>query len=112
VDRWRLWEEKTGIRAELHAMDWGEAQRRMQAGEFDVIDTIFRNEPRERIYEFSKPYVKLEVPVFFRKDISGITDVCSSDLGWRGTARSACSSWTSRRPCTSCTRWGSRTGSG
>jgi PAS domain S-box-containing protein len=77
VDRWRLWEEKTGIRAELHAMDWGEAQRRMQAGEFDVIDTIFRNEPRERIYEFSKPYVKLEVPVFFRKDISGITDVSS-----------------------------------
>jgi two-component system cell cycle sensor histidine kinase/response regulator CckA len=47
IDRWRLWEQKTGMRAEIHAMDWGEALRRMMAGEFDVIDTIFRNAPRE-----------------------------------------------------------------
>jgi len=34
-----VWEQKTGVRAEIHAMDWVEAQRRMEAGEFDVIDT-------------------------------------------------------------------------
>jgi PAS domain S-box-containing protein len=67
----------TGIRAELHAMDWGEALRRMEAGEFDVIDTIFRNESREQIYEFSKPYAEMEVPVFFHRNISGITDAWS-----------------------------------
>ena len=77
VDQWRLWEGKTGIRADVHAMDWGKALRRMEAGEFDVIDTIFRNESRERIYDFSKPYVSLEVPVFFHKNISGITDASS-----------------------------------
>ncbi|MBE0602098.1 MAG: transporter substrate-binding domain-containing protein, partial [Deltaproteobacteria bacterium] len=77
VDQWRLWEEKTGVRAEVHAMDWGEALRRMEAGEFDVIDTIFQNESRERVYDFSKPNVKLEVPVFFQKNISGITDASS-----------------------------------
>ena len=77
VDRWRLWEERTGIRAEIHAMDWQEALRRFQAGEFDVIDTIFRNGPRERLFAFSKPYARVEVPVFFQKNVSGITDASS-----------------------------------
>lgn len=74
VDQWRKWEEKTGIRVQLNAMDWDDAQRRMLAGEFDVIDTIFRNEKREQIYDFSEPYVRIDVPVFFRSDISGIHD--------------------------------------
>lgn len=72
VDQWRLWEKKTGIRAELSGMDWSEAQRRMEAGEFDVIDTIFRNEKREKLYDFTKPYAVIPVPLFFHKDISGI----------------------------------------
>lgn len=72
VDQWKLWEQKTGVRAEVTAMDWGEAQHRMQAGGFDVIDTMFRNEQREKIYEFTKPYVRLDVPLFFHNDISGI----------------------------------------
>lgn len=75
IDQWRLWEKKTGIRVALSAMDWAEAQRRMQAAEFDVIDTIFRNEQREKIYDFSKPYARIDVPIFFRSDISGISGV-------------------------------------
>ena len=54
-------------------MDWAEAQRRMQAGEFDVIDTIFRNEKRDNIYDFTKPYAVIPVPLFFHSDISGIS---------------------------------------
>jgi two-component system sensor histidine kinase EvgS len=77
IDQWRLWERKTGIKAEIHAMDWGKALRRMESGEFDVIDTIFLNEPRRRIFDFSRPYAKLDVPVFFEKNISGITDASS-----------------------------------
>ncbi|MDD2736439.1 MAG: PAS domain S-box protein [Desulfuromonadaceae bacterium] len=73
VDQWKLWEKKTGIHAEVSGMDWGEAQRRMHAGEFDVIDSIFRNEKREAIYDFTKPYARLDVPLFFHKDISGIS---------------------------------------
>lgn len=72
VDQWGLWEKNTGIHVEITGTDWGEAQRRMQAGEFDVIDTIFRNEKREAIYDFSKPYARLDVPLFFHEDISGI----------------------------------------
>ncbi len=78
IDQWRLWEKKTGISVELNAMDWNEALLRMQAGEFDVIDTIFRNKKRELIYDFTKPYARIDVPVFFRSDISGIQD--ASDL--------------------------------
>jgi PAS domain S-box-containing protein len=75
VDQWRLWEKKTGVRVELTGMDWAEAQRRMQAGNFDVIDTMFRNEQRELLYDFTKPYATIPVPLFFHADISGIRGV-------------------------------------
>ena len=77
MDLWRAWESKTGIKVEVYAMDWGEALQRMQAGEFDVIDTIFKTEERMAHFDFSKPYASLEVPIFFRQSISGITDVAS-----------------------------------
>ncbi|KAB0664102.1 transporter substrate-binding domain-containing protein [Oryzomonas japonica] len=73
VDQWNLWEKRTGIRVELTGTDWSDAQRRMDAGEFDVIDTIFRNEKREKRYDFTKPYAVIPVPLFFHKDISGIS---------------------------------------
>ena len=77
IDLWRLWEKKTGIKTEITLMDWAEAQRRLQAGEFDVIDKIAKTEQRSKIYDFSEPFSNIEVPVFFLKDISGITDAAS-----------------------------------
>jgi two-component system, cell cycle sensor histidine kinase and response regulator CckA len=77
VDEWRLWEKKTGIKAELRAMDWSEALRRMRAGEFDVIDTIFKTDERAAYWDFSRPYTRIDVPVFFHNDIPGITDLKS-----------------------------------
>ena len=72
VDQWQLWEKKTGIHAEIHALDWSEALRRMKAGEFDVIDTAFQTPEREDWLDFTKAYARIEVPIFFRKDIAGI----------------------------------------
>jgi len=72
IDRWSLWEKKTGIRAAITGTDWSKAQQRMQAGEFDVIDTIFRSDKRELIYDFGTPYAVIPVPLFFSADISGI----------------------------------------
>lgn len=77
IDQWRLWEQKSGIKAEIHAMDWGKALRGMKAGEFDVIDTIFKTAERSDWLDFTKPYAKLEVPIFFDKEISGITNADS-----------------------------------
>lgn len=77
IDRWRLWEKKTGIKVEITGLDWSEAQARMLAGEFDVIDTIFVTENRVRLYDFSKPYENIEVPIYFNNKISGIVDADS-----------------------------------
>jgi len=77
VDEWQLWEEKTGIRVHIEAMDWGKAQRFMDEGKAQVIDTIFFTEERAKKLDFSKPYVSIEVPIFFHKDVKGIKDVKS-----------------------------------
>lgn len=74
-DLWHLWEKKTGIHVQITATDWEEAKRRMLAGEFDVIDTIFRNKERDKIFAFSKPYAKVAVPIIFRSAITGIKSV-------------------------------------
>ncbi|MHC1782669.1 MAG: PAS domain S-box protein [Anaerolineaceae bacterium] len=77
VDQWRLWEQKTGRKVKITGMDWSEALSRMEAGEFDVIDTIFYNETRAKLYDFTKPYATLNVPIYFNNKISGITDPAS-----------------------------------
>jgi len=78
IDQWRLWEEKTGIKVQIDGLDWGVALQRMADGEYDVIDTIFFNEERAKLYDFTEPYTDIEVPVYFRHTISGIQD--SADL--------------------------------
>ncbi len=77
VDQWKLWEEKTGIRVKHVATDWAKALEIMEQGKADVIDTIFLTEKRARIYGFTKPYAKIEVPIFFHKNISGINSISS-----------------------------------
>jgi len=77
IDQWQAWEMKTGIKVEIHAMDWIEALRRMRAGEFDVIDSIVETSEREDYFDFTPAYTPVEASIFFRKDISGITDLAS-----------------------------------
>src|SRR5450432_929167 len=77
IDQWRLWEQKTGIKVEINAMDWGKAISRMKGGEFDVIDSLFYSEERAGWFDFSNPYAKIEVRIYFDKEISGITDTAS-----------------------------------
>ena len=77
VDQWRLWQQKTGIRVELTTKDWKDALADMQAGTYDVIDTVFKTKERLEWLDFGVPYARLEVAAFFNQDISGITDVRS-----------------------------------
>ncbi|AOW14952.1 hypothetical protein LPB72_12820 [Hydrogenophaga crassostreae] len=76
-DSWALWAKHTGITVDLQAMDWGKAQAIMAAGQADVIDTIFKTEARSALYDFSEPFAKLDVPIFFHQSISGIVNVDS-----------------------------------
>ncbi|EGW36300.1 HD domain-containing phosphohydrolase [Desulfosporosinus sp. OT] len=77
IDQWKLFEQKTGIIVNITGMTWNKAYESMLHGEFDVIDTISYNSNRAQIYDFSKPYATIDVPIFFQKNISGITDVDS-----------------------------------
>jgi diguanylate cyclase (GGDEF)-like protein/PAS domain S-box-containing protein len=77
VDQWVLWEKKTGVKVELTAKNWAEAQREMEEGKHDVIDTIFQNPARDKLYDFTKPYAKLDAVIFFNKNLPGITDLSS-----------------------------------
>jgi PAS domain S-box-containing protein len=77
VDEWRLWGEKTGIKVDLQGMDWDKAKKTMAEGNAQVIDTIFFTEERAKTLSFSAPYASLDVPIFFHKNISGISDVKS-----------------------------------
>jgi diguanylate cyclase (GGDEF)-like protein/PAS domain S-box-containing protein len=72
-DRWALWESRTGIPVNLVATEWSRAQEIMKAGGADVIDTIFVTEERKRIYDFSPLSASIDVPIYFQKDIGGIS---------------------------------------
>ncbi|MEN9404404.1 MAG: hypothetical protein RL091_3107, partial [Verrucomicrobiota bacterium] len=77
IDQWRLWERQTGIKVDIQAMDWAEAQNRMRAGEFDVIDTLFKTPERVAYLDFTPAYARIDQSIFFRREISGITDIAS-----------------------------------
>ncbi len=75
IDQWILWEKKTGVKIQITAKDWADAQSEMKAGRHDVIDTIFKNPEREQIYDFSKPYTRLDTVIFFNRNLPGITGI-------------------------------------
>ncbi len=77
IDQWALWSEKTGVQANVVAMDWADALAGMRAGEYDVIDTAFFNEERGAWLDFSEAYATIDVPIYHSKKLGGITDAAS-----------------------------------
>lgn len=73
VDEWELWEQKTGIKVELTATNWSEAQSRMRRGQADVIDMIFETPERESSYDFSPPFATVDVGIYTDRNVAGIT---------------------------------------
>jgi two-component system sensor histidine kinase/response regulator len=77
IDQWMEWEKRTGVRVKIEATDWAQALRRMRAGEFDVIDCIVETPARREYFDFTPGYATVEASIFFRDDISGISDLAS-----------------------------------
>ena len=73
IDLWRLFEKKTGIPVNITGVAWGDAQARVLSGEFDVIDTMGYSDERAKLYDFLPAYSHIEVPIFFSRDIQGIS---------------------------------------
>ncbi|MDD4017218.1 MAG: PAS domain S-box protein [Kiritimatiellae bacterium] len=76
-DQWALWEQKTGVRVDLQAMDWAEAQRLIRENRADVIDTFFFTEERAKLFAFTPSYAQIKVPVYVHKTLGGIGDIPS-----------------------------------
>ena len=77
VDMWRLFQTHTGIQVDLVPMEWGSAQRELQAGRADVIDMLYRTPSREALYDFSQPYATLPIGIYVDRRIRGVHDVAS-----------------------------------
>jgi ABC-type amino acid transport substrate-binding protein len=77
VDMWRLWEKQTGKKVAITGLGWDDAINRMEAGEFDVIDTVFYSDERAKIYDFTPSYTDVDVVIFFNADVSGISNLDS-----------------------------------
>ena len=75
VDIWKLWEGKTGVRVDLVATDWKNAQQLMADGKADVIDTIFSTPERELKLDFTPPYAEIPASIYMHAGIGGITDL-------------------------------------
>jgi len=76
-DLWAMWSARTGIPVTMLGMAWGEAQRRFNAGEADVLDMAFWTAARDEIYDFSEPYATVDVSIVFDSNLSGITDAAT-----------------------------------
>jgi len=76
-DQWTLWEQKTGVKVDLQAMDWADAQRFMKERRADVIDTFFFTEERADLFDFTPSYAQIKVPVYVHKTLGGIGDIPS-----------------------------------
>ena len=76
-DQWTLWARKTGVPVDLRAMEWSKAQQFMREGKADVLDTVFRTDERQQLYDFTPPYARITVPVYAHKSLGGIADVSS-----------------------------------
>ena len=77
VDVWQLWEKKTGIKVELTATSWADAQQRLLNGHADVIEMIFKTPGREALYDFSAPFAHVTAGIYSDSGITGINDSSS-----------------------------------
>lgn len=72
VDMWKLWSEKMGIEVEYIIMDEEQAERMVKLGTADIIDGLLRSEENEKYFDFSQPYLKETVSIYYHKMLSGI----------------------------------------
>ncbi len=72
VDAWQLWQQKTGVRVEIMAREWAEAEQIMAAGQADVIDTVSPTPQRRATLDFGQPYVNLPINIYTDAKLTGI----------------------------------------
>ena len=77
VDLWMLWQQKTGTRVDIAAVNWAEVQPMLLRGQADVIDPIFETPERTSRMDFSAPAMRVPTAVYADASIAGIHDIDS-----------------------------------
>jgi ABC-type amino acid transport substrate-binding protein/cell division protein FtsB len=78
IDQWNLWEKKTGIPVKFVTLESTEPNKLIKTGGIDVNSEIFYTPERAEYIDFSEPYEPvIDVSVYFKKSLSGISDVNS-----------------------------------
>jgi diguanylate cyclase (GGDEF)-like protein len=76
--------KKMGRDVEIIAMDWKEAQSRVLNGEADALLQMNRTSERERLFDFSDPFLPSEFTIF-RRDadtfLNGLVDLVGTRVG-------------------------------
>ncbi len=87
VDRWSLWQDKTGRLVDIKGMSWVDAKAAILKGDADVIDGMTITPERLHTFLFSEPWIEIDVVLFYDQSIRGITDAKSAQgflVGVRG----------------------------
>jgi len=95
IDKWLLWQEKTGVPVRIMGTTWARAQELVRAGRADVLEVVALTPGREKLYEFSPAYTVTDSRIYFHDSITGITNDVASLRGFTVGAKdgSACGRW-------------------
>lgn len=77
IDLWKLWSKKNKIKVNFKLINWEEALELVKKREDCIISDIYYTEDRSKYFDFSNPYLKIDINIFFHKDIYGIKDIYS-----------------------------------
>jgi hemerythrin-like metal-binding protein/PAS domain S-box-containing protein len=84
VDLARAIAERAGLKAEIRAMDWSQAQQMLPEGKGDALLQINSNPDREKILDFSAPLLESHFCIFrkySRPDIQGVDSLSGLRVG-------------------------------
>ena len=75
VDIWKLWEKKTNIKVEYKLVEWNQALEMVKNGKADVVGGLFYSKDRDKVFDFSIPFLELDTRIFFHKKIFAMEDL-------------------------------------
>lgn len=94
ADRWRLFEQHTGIRMQLVPMQWPDVIPALRDGRVDAIDIVYSTPARRRELDFSPPYATVPIAIFVDRRIRGIDNLAGLQGFSVGVERNdACIHW-------------------
>ena len=75
--------ETAGLKVSFTVGPWHELKEELAAGSLDVLPLVSYSEERDKVYDFTTPYLKMNGTVFVRKgnkEIKSISDLSGKEV--------------------------------